>query len=199
MSLLYAYKPLKDRVLGPACWALQSAGVTPNMVTAAGALLSLLAGLLAAGGHLYAGIAVFLAGAFLDALDGSLARTCGLSSAFGRYFDSVLDRISELAFIAGAVVGGEPASSLLVVLGSFVLLATRVFNHRRGLSSDAAAFGRPERVTMLVAGMLAPAPFDKALFVLAFILCLFSSAQALAHGNKRKLDDSKSMDRAVTD
>jgi phosphatidylglycerophosphate synthase len=180
--MLYTFKPLKDRFLAPASLKLKAAGLTPNMVTAAGMLLSAGAGMLALSGHLYAGIALFLAGACLDAVDGSLARATGTSSEFGRYFDSLADRTSELVFVTGAVAGGAPYPAFLVVAGSVVLLLARIYNHRKGLDSNAAMFGRPERLTLLVAGLLAPAPYNVALFVIAGLLCLFSSAQILAHG-----------------
>ena len=60
MSWLYTFKPQKDRALYSASRILLAAGVTPNMVTAAGLLLSVIAGLLAASGHLYAGIFFFI-------------------------------------------------------------------------------------------------------------------------------------------
>jgi phosphatidylglycerophosphate synthase len=94
MSMLYALKPLKDRALRPLAMVLLSAGVTPNMVSAAGLLLSMAAGLLALAGFLHAGIVFFVAGTCLDALDGSLARCGGRCSGFGRYFDSACDRLS---------------------------------------------------------------------------------------------------------
>jgi phosphatidylglycerophosphate synthase len=180
--MLYAYKPQKDRALRSISRALLAAGITPNMVTAAGLLMSVIAGLLAMSGHLYAGILLFMAGACLDAVDGSFARACGLSSEFGRYFDSICDRLSELVFIAGAVIGGVPVSAFAVIAGSLVLLSSRIYNHRRGLNSNAAMFGRPERITLLIAGLLSPAPYGTALFVIAGVLCLISSAQALASG-----------------
>jgi phosphatidylglycerophosphate synthase len=163
------------------------AGVTPNMVTAAGLTLSVAAGLLGAYGELHWAIIVFLAGACLDALDGSLARASGMGSEFGRYFDSFADRASELAFVTGAVVGGVSATAFLVVLGSLFLLAARVYNHRKGISSSAAMFGRPERLALLIAELLCSSPFDTALFAAACILCLVSSVQALASGSRWKL------------
>ena len=182
MSMLYAYKPLKDEILRSASCRLQAAGVTPNMVTAAGLLLSVCAGALAFSGHLYAGIALFIGGACLDAVDGSLARASGLNSEFGRYFDSICDRLSELVFVSGAVIGGAPISAFIVVIGSFVLLASRIYNHRKGLNSNAAMFGRPERLTLLVAGLLAPAPYNLILFMITGFLCLVSSAQVVVSG-----------------
>ena len=180
--MLYAYKPHKDRALRSISVALLSAGITPDMVTAAGLLMSVIAGLLAMSGHLYAGIAFFMAGACLDALDGSFARACGICTEFGRYFDSICDRLSELLFIIGAVIGGAPVSAFAVIAGSFVLMVSRIYNHRKGLNSNAAMFGRPERLALLVAGLLAPAPYNTGVFMIAGFLCLVSSAQVLASG-----------------
>lgn len=182
MSMLYAFKPQKDRLLHSLSGALLAAGITPNMVTGAGLLISALAGFLALSGHLYAGIILFMGGACLDAFDGSFARACGLNTEFGRYFDSFCDRGSELVFVAGAIGGGAPASALVVIAGSFVQLGSRIYNHRRGLSSDVAMFGRPERLALLVTGLLSPAPYGMVLFIVAGFLCLVSSAQALSHG-----------------
>ncbi len=182
MSMLYALKPQKDILLRRASGSLLAMGITPNMVTLAGLALSILAGLLAASGYLYAGIFLFIAGACLDAVDGSLARACGLASEFGRYFDSACDRLSELALVAGAVIGGAPVTAFAVAAGSVLLLASRVYNHRRGLNSNAAMFGRPERLMLLLAGLLCPGPLNTLLFISAGILCIVSSAQALASG-----------------
>jgi CDP-diacylglycerol---glycerol-3-phosphate 3-phosphatidyltransferase len=186
MSMLYVFKPTKDRVLRPVVGVLLAAGVTPNIVTACGLLLSAVAGVAALTGHLYVGIALFLSSAFLDAVDGSLARACGLTSEFGRYFDGFSDRCGELFFVAGAVAGGVPAAALAVVAGSFVLLASRVYNHRKGLNSDAALFGRPERLAVLIPGLLAPAPYNTMLFAIACGLCLVSAVQVMMSGMGRK-------------
>jgi CDP-diacylglycerol---glycerol-3-phosphate 3-phosphatidyltransferase len=182
MSWLYAFKPQKDLALNSASHILLAMGITPNMVTASGLLMSVIAGLLAASGHLYAGIFFFMIGACLDAVDGSFARACGLCTGFGRYFDSTCDRLSELVFIAGAVVGGVSSSALAVIAGSLLLMASRIYNHRKGLNSNVAMFGRPERLALLLAGLLSPAPYDTALFLVAGFLCLVSSGQILASG-----------------
>jgi phosphatidylglycerophosphate synthase len=185
MSWLYAFKPQKDRALYSASHILLAMGLTPNMVTAAGLLVSVIAGLLAASGHLYAGIFFFIIGACLDAADGSFARACRLSTEFGRYFDSICDRLSELIFIAGAVIGGVSYSSFAVIAGSLLLMASRIYNHRKGLNSNAAMFGRPERLALLIAGLLSPAPYNTALFLVAGLLCLISSGQILATGLRK--------------
>ncbi len=180
MSWLYVFKPQKDRALHSASHILLSIGMTPNMITAAGLLMSVVAGLLAMSGNLYAGIFIFIIGACLDAVDGSFARACGLCTEFGRYFDSICDRLSELVFIAGAVAGGVSFSAFAVIAGSLLLLASRVYNHRKGLNSNAAMFGRPERLVLLIAGLLSPAPYNTVLFLVAGLLCLISSGQIIA-------------------
>ncbi len=195
MSMLYAFKPQKDRALRSIARVLLAVGITPNMVTAAGLLMSVVAGLLALSGHLYMGIALFFAGACLDAVDGSLARCSGRCSEFGRYFDSFSDRCSELLFVAGAVSGGVPATALAVVGGSVLLMASRIYNHRKGLSSDAAMFGRPERLTLLIVGLLSPAPYNSALFMIAGLLCLVSTAQIIASASRGRGTVSLSADR----
>ncbi|MEN6517838.1 MAG: CDP-alcohol phosphatidyltransferase family protein [Methanospirillum sp.] len=184
MSLLDKFKPHKDRDLHLICRMLLSAGITPNVVTAFGLLVSVLAGVVAGSGHLYAGIVIFLMGAGLDVVDGSLARNAGLCTEFGRYFDSICDRLSEAVFIAGAVIGGVPSITFMVVAGSVLLLASRVVNHQKGLDSDAAMFGRPERLTLLVAGLLSPSPINAILVVTNTLLSLVSSYQVLASGAK---------------
>ncbi|MGA9141433.1 MAG: CDP-alcohol phosphatidyltransferase family protein, partial [Methanocella sp.] len=57
---------------------------------------------------------------------------------------------------------------------------SRIYNHRKGLNSNAAMFGRPERLALLIAGLLSPAPYNTVLFLVAGFLCLISSGQILA-------------------
>jgi hypothetical protein len=65
-------------------------------------------------------------------------------------------------------------------------MAARIYNHRKGLSSDAAMFGRPERLALLIAGLLAPPPYGSVLFLLAALLCLVSTAQVLVSGARSR-------------
>ena len=53
MSMLYVYKLQKDQALRSISGALLAAGITPNMVTFFGLLVSVIAGLIAMSGHLY--------------------------------------------------------------------------------------------------------------------------------------------------
>lgn len=69
------------------------AGVTPNMVTSAGAVLCLLAFWLFWNGHYWPGITAAFAFMVLDTVDGKLARCTGASSKFGNLFDHGIDLV----------------------------------------------------------------------------------------------------------
>jgi phosphatidylglycerophosphate synthase len=179
MSLLYRFKPLKDAILRPVLSTLQACGVTPNIVTLLGVVLSIAAALCAASGQLHLGIVLFIFAACLDALDGSLARSSGKCTEFGRYFDSVSDRISEVGFIIGAVVGGGTLWALLVAAGSVVLLLTRTVLHLKGAHTNLVWISRPERLVLIVAGFLSPPPYNIVLFLIGGSLCLIASAHVV--------------------
>jgi phosphatidylglycerophosphate synthase len=68
-------------------------GVTPNMVTAAGALLMVLAFWLFLDGRFLAGLAAAWAMTFLDTVDGKLARVTLSSSKWGDIFDHGIDLV----------------------------------------------------------------------------------------------------------
>ncbi len=79
-----------------------SVGVTPNQISlisfaiAAASLPAYLAGL-----AWLAGILIQL-GSIIDGVDGELARATGLSSPWGAFLDSMLDRLADIAAYVGA-------------------------------------------------------------------------------------------------
>jgi phosphatidylglycerophosphate synthase len=186
MSFLYRYKPLKDKLLRPAFGWLRGMGVTPNMITITGLLLAVIGGLLGAFGFLVPGLVIFLLGACLDAVDGSFARVCGMSTEFGCYLDCTCDRLAEFVFVVGAVVGGSSARAFIVVGGSLVLMLMRVLAHLQGQSSDMASFGRPERLLLLTLGLLVSSPYSDWFFGVAGLLCAISSVQIISKGSRFK-------------
>src|SRR5574342_1310779 len=85
----------------PAAGVLSRLGLTPNMLTMAGVLGNVAAGVLAASGEFLAAGLVMLAFSALDFLDGALARATRRATPFGSVFDAVLDRVSEAAVLFG--------------------------------------------------------------------------------------------------
>ncbi|MGZ4931959.1 MAG: CDP-alcohol phosphatidyltransferase family protein [Halobacteriota archaeon] len=192
MSLLYRFKPQKDRYLKLIVTHLASVGVTANEVTALGLCLALCSGAVAYSGHLYGGLAFFVASALCDALDGSLARTANSRTEFGLYFDGITDRFSELFFVVGAVFGAHVSlSAFIVVAGAFTLLLARVYGHTQKGGAVPTTFGRPERLALLVGGVLSPTPLNTLLFVTAGLCCVFSSVQIVAQRTALRGDGAK--------
>jgi CDP-diacylglycerol--glycerol-3-phosphate 3-phosphatidyltransferase len=77
--------------------------IHPNLLTFVGVLPAAWAGWELAMGHFpMAGVAMVIASMF-DFIDGKVAKETGLSSAFGAFWDSVIDRFSDLALAVGLI------------------------------------------------------------------------------------------------
>ena len=89
--------------------ALGRLGVSPNMLTVAGTVLTVTAAVtLLPQGHFVAGPLVLLVVLVADSFDGILARATGTSSVFGAFLDSTMDRLAD-----GAVLGSLAAWAAL--------------------------------------------------------------------------------------
>jgi phosphatidylglycerophosphate synthase len=106
-------------------------GITPNMVTLAGAVLMVIAFVLFLKGYYLAGLAAAWAMTFLDTVDGKLARVTLTSSKWGDVFDHGLDLVHPpfwyFAWAQGLAASGivwESSSYWAVIaaiLGGYVL------------------------------------------------------------------------------
>ncbi|WP_314308685.1 phosphatidylinositol phosphate synthase [Actinomyces johnsonii] len=143
--------------------ALGRLGVTPNMLTVTGTVLSVTAAVtLLPRGHFVAGPLVLLVVLAADSFDGILARATGESSVFGAFLDSTMDRLAD-----GAVLGSlaawaaltMPAGTLRAVtvvaaLAAIVLGATVPYVRARAESIGAAAkVGIAERTDRLLVAL----------------------------------------------
>jgi CDP-diacylglycerol--glycerol-3-phosphate 3-phosphatidyltransferase len=146
------FRRLVERLMQP----LVRSGITPNMVTIVGLLVSGVTALVLAGGHfLGGGLLVLFSGAF-DMLDGGLARARGGGSKFGAFFDSTLDRLSEGVIYLGLLywftATQRPKSAVLiylVILGSLLISYSRARAEGLGLECKVGLLARPERVILL--------------------------------------------------
>ncbi len=75
--------------------------VHPNLLTTLGFVVTLLSALAFTSNHVRIAGFLILAGGFFDILDGRVARLTGLGSKFGAFYDSTLDRISEIVVFFG--------------------------------------------------------------------------------------------------
>src|SRR5919205_1044479 len=80
---------------------LAGLGVTPNMLTVVGLLLSGITALTLAQGHMFIGGLLILFAGIFDMFDGAMARVQNAVTSFGAFLDSTLDRYSESIILFG--------------------------------------------------------------------------------------------------
>jgi len=141
---------------------MQGAGVTPNMVTYAGFLLTIVSAIILGTGAFRIGGFVLWTAAMFDMLDGSLARATNQSSVFGAFIDSTLDRYSEsVTFLAmvyyySAVPGSRMQLVLIfiILVGSLMVSYTRARAEGLNVKVTEGWLQRPERLTLLITGLI---------------------------------------------
>ncbi|HEY8470011.1 MAG TPA: CDP-alcohol phosphatidyltransferase family protein [Longimicrobiales bacterium] len=148
------------RVLRPVTDMLARNRVHPNLLTTLGFLVTVSSGLAF---HRHevrlAGFLVLLGGLF-DILDGRVARLTELGSKFGAFYDSTLDRISEIVVYLGILSLyndyrlelGDVGMIYLIMLamaGSLMISYTRARAEALGLDCRVGLMPRAERVVLI--------------------------------------------------
>jgi CDP-diacylglycerol--glycerol-3-phosphate 3-phosphatidyltransferase len=149
------------RLVDPVADALAARGVSPNAITTFGTLCSVAAGVIFAFGHISIGGWVLGLTAVFDVMDGAVARRSNRTSAFGAFYDSTLDRLSDGAVLGGLTVfwacdGARHSVAMVIVclvaiLGSFLTSYTRARAEGLGLDAKVGWIQRPERIVLLAA------------------------------------------------
>jgi CDP-diacylglycerol--glycerol-3-phosphate 3-phosphatidyltransferase len=172
--------------------------VNPDALTVLGALISVGAALAFSLGHFPLGGVLMLAGGFFDLVDGVVARHFGISTTFGGFLDSTLDRFVDMVVLLGIVIFyagiGERG---IAGLGAVVLISTVLTSYakaRAELHLDHLPGGmleRGERVGLLAAGSILG--FMIPVLWLLAIGTTFTAAQRLwvAHREMAILDRSR--------
>ncbi len=149
--------------------------INPNVLTFFGLIINIAGAIaLAAGRFKTAGLIIIFAGLF-DMVDGRVARATNQVTHFGGFFDSVLDRYSDLALLMGLLVYyGTINRPAYVVLTALVMSASVMISYARSRAENmiptckVGFMERPERVVLLIIGAL----FDRmapVLWVIAVI------------------------------
>src|SRR5581483_3705472 len=81
--------------------ALSLAKIHPNMLTAIGLVINSVAAVLFGEGHFFAAGLVVMGAGLFDMVDGRVARVTNTVTPFGAFFDSVIDRYSDMALYIG--------------------------------------------------------------------------------------------------
>lgn len=143
--------------------------ISPNVLTFVGLVINVIAALLfgfASADNdqprlfLYAGLVIIGAGIF-DMVDGRVARATNQVTDFGGFFDSVIDRYSDVALFFGLLVYYARANRFFyVVLVAFVMTSSVMVSYTRARAESlikqckVGFMERPERIVLVIIGAL---------------------------------------------
>ena len=142
--------------------------ISPNVLTFLGLVINTAAAILFgwANEHnfvrmfLYAGLVIIGAGIF-DMVDGRVARQTHQVTIFGAFFDSVIDRYSDVVLFFGLLVFYARGNRFFyVVLTAFVMVTSLMVSYTRARaealigSCKVGFMERPERVVLIILGAL---------------------------------------------
>jgi CDP-diacylglycerol--glycerol-3-phosphate 3-phosphatidyltransferase len=142
--------------------------ISPNYLTFIGLVINVVAamffGFAKGEDHwkmfLYGGLTIFGAGIF-DMVDGRVARATGQVTVFGGFFDSVIDRYSDVALFFGLLVYYARANRFFYVgLVAFVMVSSLMVSYTRARAESLIGqckvgfMERPERIVLILIGAL---------------------------------------------
>jgi CDP-diacylglycerol--glycerol-3-phosphate 3-phosphatidyltransferase len=151
--------------------------IHPNALTFIGLVINIYAAwLFSRGKFVPAGLVVIGAGLF-DMVDGRVARETNRVTRFGGFFDSVLDRYSDLALFMGLLVYYASINRFFyIVLTAIVMTGSVMVSYTRARAENSIPkckvgfLERPERVVLIIIGAL----FNRMAPVL-WVIAIFSN------------------------
>jgi len=140
---------------------LKDLGVTPISLSLVGLIGHFVAALFVARGEFLISGLLLLFLAPVDALDGTLARLRGETSNFGGFFDSVIDRYSEMLVFGGLLIyfqnrfdNGMVLLTFMAAAGSVLVSYTRARGEALGYEVRRGMLTRLERYLILVPSLM---------------------------------------------
>jgi phosphatidylglycerophosphate synthase len=169
--------------------------VNPNLLSVLGAVVSVGAGSAFLAGHLRTGGWLMIASGFFDLVDGAVARHNGRTSTFGAFLDSTLDRLVDMAVLAGMIMFyAAHGSPYIAVVAGVALVSSVLVSYAKARAEvvmgrlDAGFFERGERMGILALGAVA-GYLPAALSIVAAGATLTALQRiAIAHREMEKID-----------
>ncbi len=142
--------------------------ISPNVLTFVGLIINTGAAVLFGFANennyvrmfLYAGLVIIGAGIF-DMVDGRVARQTDQVTIFGAFFDSVIDRYSDVVLFFGLLVFYARGNRLFYVfLAAFVMITSLMVSYTRARAEaligkcKVGFMERPERIVLIILGAL---------------------------------------------
>jgi CDP-diacylglycerol---glycerol-3-phosphate 3-phosphatidyltransferase len=144
------------RAIIRACVVLR---IHPNVLTFVGVLINVAAAWALATGRFGTAGAIMIAANIFDFIDGKVAREMGMESAFGGFWDSVMDRFSDLALFLGLVyLYSSVHRTDYVVITVMAMIFTVLTSYARARAESVVAqckvgfMERPERIVLFMIG-----------------------------------------------
>jgi len=166
---------------------VQRIGLKPNALTFIGLGLNGLAAWALAEGEWLQGASLIVLAGFFDILDGAVARNLNVTSTFGSFLDSVIDRYSDLSLLIGLLIFYSRQGSVLnQVLVGLSVMGTAVVPYTRARAEtiiphcNVGIMERPERILLIFLGAAIPTIMPIVVWVLAIATNL-TVAQRVLH------------------
>lgn len=161
-------------------WASKG-GLRPNQITLLGLLLGIISALFFAYSRLiWAGVFLSLSG-LCDILDGNVAREKEQVTLFGGFFDSTVDRYSDLIIYLGIMTGAyRTPNHSLFFWAAFALMGSVMVSYTRARAEciiekcDVGLMERPERTILIILGS-----FFRLLLAAMVIIAIMANVTAL--------------------
>src|SRR5689334_420072 len=156
-------------IIGTICWLPLKAiietcvalRIHPNVLTLVGVIINVAAAWALAGRRFVLGGVVMILANIFDFIDGKVAHRLQLQSQFGAFWDSTLDRFSDLALITGLIfLYSTLDRSDYVLIASLTLIFSIMTSYARARAESLVKrckvgfMERPERIVLLMIGAL---------------------------------------------
>ena len=176
--MLGRFREKYENAMLPLGRALGKLGIGPNMLSILAAVAGVGAALMYLRGTALLGASVLLGSAFLDMLDGAVARATASASKFGAVLDHVLDRYVEYFLVLGVVAGGFASW----FWGLFALVGMVLASYSRAAAESVGGLSRctvgiaerQEKLLLILAGSFLVTGWSNALEYAMILVGLLS-------------------------
>ena len=172
-----------DSVVRPVGRVLVRLGVSANLLTCIGLIMSVAACVLVGKGQLQMGLAFLILTAVPDLLDGAVAVAAGTSSKRGAFFDSTADRVTDGLLLCGIAWHlAESEGGTIMLLPMALLGVSSLISYERakaellGYDAKGGLMERAERMVVLGFGLCFEALLVPVLWFM-LVLTAFTAAQ----------------------
>jgi CDP-diacylglycerol--glycerol-3-phosphate 3-phosphatidyltransferase len=144
------------RAIIAACVALR---ISPNVLTFTGVVVNVTAAWLLGIGYFWSAGFVMLAANIFDYIDGKVARERDRETLFGAFWDSVMDRFSDITLFIGLIYLYAKADSVrYVIIASLAMMFSVMTSYTRARAESmiekckVGFMERPERIVLFMIG-----------------------------------------------